>query len=78
MIDHVETSFNKKFDSLQTNLTQKIDNMQLAISKPQACIQYKKKENSLHNPNKIRVEPMKLERQMKVLLRLMKSKQPLF
>ena len=33
MIDNVKTSFNKKFDSLQTNLTQKIDNIQLAISK---------------------------------------------
>ena len=27
------TSFNQKFDSLQINLTQKINNMQLAISK---------------------------------------------
>ena len=29
----METSFNQKFDSLQTNLTQKIDHMQFVISK---------------------------------------------
>ena len=32
-INCMETFFNHKFDSLQTNLTQRIDNMQLAISK---------------------------------------------
>ncbi|RVW12755.1 hypothetical protein CK203_108645 [Vitis vinifera] len=68
-IDHVETSFNKKFDSLQTNLTQKIDNMQLPISKLTSMHTMQEKENSLHKPNKIQVEPMKLERQVKVLLR---------
>ncbi|KAL6336501.1 hypothetical protein AAG906_022442 [Vitis piasezkii] len=74
-IDHMETSFNHKFDSLQTNLTQKIDNMQLAISKLTSMHTVQEKENSLHNPNKIQVESMKLERQVRVLLRRIKSKQ---
>ena len=49
-IDHVETSFNKKFDSFQANLIyKKLIICNLPSLNSQACIWCKKKENSLHN-----------------------------
>ena len=77
IIDHMGTSFNQKFDSLQINLTQKINNRQLAISKLTSMQIEQEKGKFSSQPQKIQVEPMKLERQVKVLLKRMKSKQPL-
>ena len=76
-IDHMDTSFNKKFDSLLTNLTQKINNRQLVISKLTSMQIEQEKGKFSSQPQKIQVEPMKLERQVKVLIRRMKSKQSL-
>ena len=76
-IDHMDTSFNKKFDSLLTNLTQKINNRQLAISKLTSMQIEQEKGKFSSQPQKIQVEPMKLERQVKVLIRRMKSRQSL-
>ncbi|RVW76444.1 hypothetical protein CK203_056867 [Vitis vinifera] len=69
--------FQSKFDSLQTNLTQKIDNMQLAISKLTSMHTVQEKGKFSSQPQQNPSGAMKLERQVKVLLRRMKSKQSL-
>ena len=59
----METSLNQKSESLQINLTQKkLIICSLLFPNLQACIWCKKKENSIHNPNKIQVELMTLEK----------------
>ena len=59
----METSLNQKSESLQINLTQKkLIICSLLFPNLQACIWCKKKENSLHNPNKIQREFMKSEK----------------